>query len=53
MGHGSCTGLTGVTLMDGDNLEGRQMQMGETGILQVMEVPLCQGISVPSMPSSH
>lgn len=35
--------------MDGDNLEGRQVQVGEAGILQVVEVPFCQGIPVPSI----
>lgn len=30
--------------MDGDNLEGWQVQVGEAGILQMMEVPLRQGV---------
>lgn len=30
--------------MDCDNLEGWQVQVGEAGILQVVEVPLCQGV---------
>lgn len=39
--------------MDGDNLEGRQVQVGEASILQVVEVPFCQSIPVPSIPTNH
>lgn len=39
--------------MDGDYLERRQVQVSETGVLQMMEISLCQGIPVPSMPTSH
>lgn len=46
MWRGDCTGLPRVTLVDGDDLEGWQVQMGETGILQVVEVPLSQGVPV-------
>lgn len=50
---GSCTGLTRVTLVNGDDLEGRQVQVGEAGILQVVEVPLRQGVPAPSAPACH
>jgi hypothetical protein len=32
--------------MDGDNLEGWQVEMSEAGILEMVEVPLCQGVPV-------
>lgn len=39
--------------MDGDDLEGRQVQVSEASVLQVVEVPFCQGIPVPSIPAHH
>ena len=39
--------------MNGDDLEGRQVQVGEAGILQVVEVPLRQGVPVPRAPARH
>lgn len=39
--------------MNGDDLEGRQVQVGEAGILQVVEVPLRQGVPAPSAPARH
>lgn len=53
MRHGGNAGLARVTLVDGDNLEGRQVQVGEASILQVMEVALCQGVPVPGIPAHH
>lgn len=52
MGGGSCTGLARVTLVDGDDLEGWQVQVGEPGVLEVVEVPLRQGVPAPSTPPS-
>lgn len=53
MRHGGNAGLARVTLVDGDNLEGRQVQVGEASILQVVEVALCQGVPVPGIPAHH
>lgn len=42
-GHGQAV-LAGLTLMDGDDLKGGwgQMQVRQAGVLQVVEIPLCQ-----------
>ena len=44
-GHGQAV-LAGLALVDGDNLEGRwrEVQVGQAGVLQVVEVPLCQRV---------
>lgn len=30
--------------MDSSDFEGREVEVGEAGILEVMEVPFCQGV---------
>lgn len=44
MGGGGRTGLGRVAFVNGDDFERRQVQVCEAGILEVVEVPLRQGV---------
>lgn len=50
---GGGAGFAQVTLMDCDDLEGWQVQVREAGVLQVVEVPLRQGVPAPSTAACH
>lgn len=53
MGRGGCASFAQVALVDCDDLEGRQVQVGEAGILQVVEVPLRQGVPAAGTAACH
>lgn len=37
--------------MDSSDFEGREVEVGEAGILEVMEVPFCQGVPMLETPA--